>query len=204
MNIEKVSGWFQVVGIIAVVASLVVVGMQLKQSHEIAIASEYQARLDSASSHYTAILQSEHSLRVMGKTVLADIMENNELPAQFKEWASNQPVEELAFRVIGAIIFLKSHDNVYFQYQAGFLSQEAWDALRAQLKADLNDSRTWTRSVFESDIDIWRESYRNLIQELINEGPASKQQPLLNLGCTSGMVIPPNDLTPGTRKQRTT
>lgn len=168
MKKGELNDWLQVVGLIAVVASLIFVGLQLKQSQEIAIAAQYQARLDAASGHYTAILQSDAGLRVVGADVLADINANGTLPAEFKAWAGSQPVEELAFRVIGATIFLKSHDNIYFQYQSGFLSDEAWSALRMQLKAGLNDPRSWCRSVYESKPEVWRDSYRTLIEELID------------------------------------
>lgn len=168
MKTGKLNDWLQIIGMAAVVASLIFVGLQLKQSQEIAIAAQYQARLEAASSHYTAVLQSDAGLRVVGADVLADIKANSILPAEFKAWAESQPLEELAFRVIGATIFLKSHDNVYFQYQAGFLSDEAWSALRMQLKAGLNDPRSWCRSVYESKPEVWRDSYRTLIQELID------------------------------------
>jgi hypothetical protein len=169
MKLENVSHWSQIIGIIAVVASLVFVGLQLRQSQAIAIASQYQARLDAASGHYTAILQSEPGLRVIGKDVRADILAQEEAPAEFKAWASAQPPEEIAFRVIGAIIFLKSHDNVHYQYQAGFLSEEAWEALRIQLRTGLADPRTWVRSVYKENELVWRKSYRELIEGLLGE-----------------------------------
>ena len=170
MKAGKLNDWLQIIGMAAVVASLIFVGLQLKQAQEIAIAAQYQARLDAASGHYTAIMQSDAGLRVIGVDVLADINANMNLPAEFKTWARSQPPEELGFRVVGATIFLKSHDNVYFQYQAGFLSDEAWVALRAQLKAGLDEPRSWFRSVYESNPGIWRESYRELLQELIDKG----------------------------------
>ena len=43
MNSERVNDWLQLVGMAAVVASLLFVGLQLKQSQEIAIAAQYQA-----------------------------------------------------------------------------------------------------------------------------------------------------------------
>ncbi len=171
MNIksEKLHNRVQVVGLVAVIASLVFVGLQLRQSQEIAIASQYQARFDAASEHYTAILESDQGLRVIGVDILSDITSNKALPPEFVTWAKKQPVEALAFRVVSAIIFLKNHDNLYFQYQAGFLSEEAWRALREQLKIGLKDPRTWTRSVFEKDRSVWRDSYRLLIQKLLDE-----------------------------------
>ncbi len=169
MKTGKSQDWFQIVGMAAVVASLVFVGLQLKQSQKIAIAAQYQARHDAASGHYTAILQCDVGLRGIGADILADIETDEVAPPGFKAWAASRPVEELAFRAIGATIFLKSHDNVYFQYQSGFLSEEAWSALRVQLKAGLDDPRTWCRGVFEKNPDVWRESYRKLIQEMLDQ-----------------------------------
>jgi len=175
MSTGKLHNWLQIIGMAAVVASLVFVGMQLKQAQEIAIAGQYQARLDAASGHYIAILQSDAGLRIIGADILADIMGKKDTPPEFKAWAESQPVEELAFRAIGAIIFLKSHDNLYYQYQSGFLSEEAWRALRLQFKTGLDDQRTWTRAVYEERPAVWRESYRELIQELIDEGMPATQ-----------------------------
>ena len=153
----------------SVVGSLIFVGLQLRQSQEIAIAAQYQARLDAASGHYTAILQSDAGLRVIGADIMADIASDEVAPPEFKAWAASQPVEELAFRAIGATILLKSHDNVYFQYQSGFLSEEAWEALRMQLNVALDDPRTWCRAVFEQNPDVWRASYQKLIQEMLDQ-----------------------------------
>jgi hypothetical protein len=151
----------------ALIASLIFVGLQLKQSQEIAIAAQYQARLDAASGHYTAILQSDAGLRVIGADVLADTLSDEAVPPGIKAWAQSQPIEELAFRVIAATLFLKSHDNVYFQYQSGFLSEEAWNALREQLQRGLDEPRSWCRAVYEKNPEIWRASYRELIEEML-------------------------------------
>jgi len=169
MKLGKLNDWIQITGLFGVIGSVVFVGLQLRQSQEIAIAAQYQARLDAASGHYTAILQSEPGLRVIGKDVRADILAQEEAPAEFKAWASAQPPEEIAFRVIGAIIFLKSHDNVHYQSQAGFLSEEAWEALRIQLRTGLADPKTWVRSVYKENELVWRKSYRELIEELLGE-----------------------------------
>ena len=166
---DKIQALIQGIGLLAVVVSLIFVGLQLRQSQAIAIAAQYQARMDAASSHYAAILQSEPGLRVIGRDLKADILADSVTPPEIKAWVESQPDEELAFRAVGAIIFLKSHDNVFFQYQEGFLSTEAWEALRAQLKAGLDDPNTWVRGVYEEHPEVWRESYRELIEGLIAE-----------------------------------
>ncbi|NDV61444.1 hypothetical protein G0Q06_03170 [Puniceicoccales bacterium CK1056] len=167
MKWEKLNNWIQIIGMLGVIGSLVFVGLQLKQSQEIAIAAQYQARLESASSHYTSILQSNPALHAIGTDILSDMLADPSIPEDLKAWASAQPVEELAVRLIGAIIALKSHDNVYFQYQSGFIDQESWDALCTQLKIGLDDQRTWMKSIYLENPMVWRESYRELIEELI-------------------------------------
>ena len=161
--------WLQVIGMASVVGSLIFVGLQLKQSQEIAIAAQYQARLDAASGHYAAILQSDAGLRVLGKDILADMLADEATPLEIKAWAKSQPIEELAFRAVAATLFLKSHDNVYFQYQSGFLSEEAWVALREQLQLGLDEPRSWCKAVFEDSPEIWRASYRELLQKMLDQ-----------------------------------
>ena len=170
---DKINNWIQLVGMLAVVASLIFVGLQLKQSQEIAIAAQYQDRFDTATNHYTSILQSDPSLRVMGGDVVADMLAKDTTSPEIKEWAAAQPPEEIAFRVIGAIIFLKSHDNIHFQYQSGFLSEEAWLALRSQLKAGLWDKNSWMQGIYMENKSVWRKSYQKVIEELLEEGPDS-------------------------------
>jgi hypothetical protein len=165
MKTNLLDDWLQIVGMVAIVASLVFVGMQLKQSQDIAIAAQYQARF----------LESDPGMRVVGTDLLTAIQRGEDIPAEVKTWASNQPVEELAFRAIGAFISLKSYDNLYFQYQSGFLSEEAWDAVRVQLKQGLEEPRTWMRGTFEENPEVWRESFRRLIQDLLGESlPSAK------------------------------
>jgi len=163
----KLNDWLQVIGMAAIVASLIFVGLQLKLSQEIAIAAQYQARSDSLREQFSAFLESEAGMRVIGTDLLGDMLASDSVPVEVKTWASEQPVEELAFRAIGAYVSLKSYDNLYFQYQSGFLSDEAWTAMRAQLRDGLQDPRTWTADMYLKNPDIWRASYGELIEELL-------------------------------------
>jgi hypothetical protein len=124
---------------------------------------------------FSSILESDAGMRVVGTDLLADIQASDELPAEVKAWAANQPVEELAFRAIGAYISLKSYDNLYFQYQAGFLSEEAWEAMQVQLAQGFREPRTWMRSTFENNPGIWRKAYRLLVQEMLSESSPAGQ-----------------------------
>ena len=166
MNSAKLHDWIQIVGMAAIIASLIFVGLQLKQAQDIAIAAQYQARSDALREQFAAFLESDAAMRVIGKDLRADMQANPELPPEVRAWAAEQPADELAFRALGAYMSLKSYDNLYFQYQSGFLSEEAWVPMRTQLRQSLDDPRTWTRGVYERNPEIWRESFRELIRDL--------------------------------------
>ncbi len=170
MNSEKVNDWLQLVGMAAIVASLLFVGLQLKLSQDIAIAAQYQARVDHLNAGIGDVLQSAPGMRVVGRITLENILASNDIPANLKAWASEQPVEELAYRTLTAYRSLKGRDNLYFQYQSGFLTEEAWYALRAEFKWELHDPRFWTRPRYELNPEVWRESFQTLINELLDEG----------------------------------
>ena len=170
MNSEKVNDWLQLVGMVAIVASLLFVGLQLKLSRDIAIAAQYQARADAVTGNVGDVLQSAPAMRVVGRITLENILASNDIPANLKAWASEQPVEELAYRTLTAYRSLKGRDNLYFQYQSGFLTEEAWYALRAEFKWELHDPRFWTRLRYELNPEVWRESFQTLINELLDEG----------------------------------
>ncbi len=57
MDSDKLNDWMQVVGIFAVVVSLMFVGYQLKQSQDIAIAGQNQERQSVAIDYYASLIQ---------------------------------------------------------------------------------------------------------------------------------------------------
>jgi hypothetical protein len=159
----------EIVGMLAIVGSLLFVGLQLKQTHEIALANQYQTRSDSASDFFVNIIQSETAMRVFGKRVRPRILKSDGIPDTVKEWASDQPDDELAFWLMEAWRLNKVYDNTYFQYQAGFISQESWVGFRAEMKRDLFLENRGLRHYYQMWPEIWRQSYRDLVEEIIAE-----------------------------------
>ena len=45
-NLTKYTGFFQIIGVVGLIASLIFVGLELKQSHKIALAEQQQQRMD--------------------------------------------------------------------------------------------------------------------------------------------------------------
>jgi len=95
-------------GIFAIVASLVFVGLQLRQSHKIALATQYQARAEATLNLYLAGIEAD--------------------------WLPTIPLrdgisEEMSARDINVFLWLWiQYDNHYYQYQAGYLDESGWQA----------------------------------------------------------------------------
>ncbi len=167
MNSEKLHDWLQLVGMAAVVASLLFVGLQLKQSQDIAVASQYQARFDSTVELMGAFLGSSTAMSVIGQEALRTVELSNKVPVDLKNWFAEQPVEELAYRTVQGFMNLKISDNHYYQYQSGFLSEEAWAAYRTDLSQNLNNPLQFERLIIEMNPGVWRLSFRQLVSDIV-------------------------------------
>ena len=63
MKLPQLKDIVEIVGILAIVVSLVIVGFELRQSHQIAIASHYQERTDSGRQYFYEVLDSEYRMK---------------------------------------------------------------------------------------------------------------------------------------------
>ena len=120
MNISKIGDWLQVAGMLGVMASLIFVGLQLKQTQEIALSSIYQERAMAATENNAAFANNPTYLSGAAKIRANDIVS---LTAQEKI--------ALAFQAGNEMIQL---ENNHFQYEAGFLSDEHWQRNLDELK----------------------------------------------------------------------
>jgi len=148
MNSARLNDWMQVVGIFAVVASMIFVGLQMKQSQEIALAAQYHERTVVAVDWIMA--QHEHG--------------------NFGAWArlcgqefSQDTPEQAVHDCINAFSLLQIHENHHFQYKAGFLDEDSWQARRKSLKAAL------TFSVYRGAIKSSSVPLSSAFVELCNE-----------------------------------
>jgi hypothetical protein len=109
----KFAEWKEIVeliGIVAIVASLLFVGLQLKQSHEIALATQYHARAETTQNLHLAGIELDWTIPVLRDKISDEV-----------------PVRDINLW----LWFWIQMDNHYYQYQAGFLEEAAW---HAQLK----------------------------------------------------------------------
>ena len=58
-------------------------------------------------------------------------------------------------------------ENVFFQYESGYLPEDHWQKSRAVFKRSL--SRWPLRSVYENTPELWRASFGEIIEEILGE-----------------------------------
>ena len=155
MDSAKLNDWMQVVGIFALVASLVFVGLQMRQAQEIAIASQYHDRAALAVEYFSTQFEPDN-LPNWGR-------------ASGREPTRDMSIEELGRRFLHGASYLIIADNHYYQYQAGFLEEESWQAQRQTLKRNLANPESAPRFALDSVKTRYRASFLELCEELIAE-----------------------------------
>lgn len=109
MNFSQWKDIAELIGLAAIIASLIFVGLQLKQSQEIALATQYQARAEATMNLTLAHIEADYTVRI--PTLRAGLS------------------DEVSSRDINTYLWLWiAMDNHFYQYQAGFLSEQAWQA----------------------------------------------------------------------------
>lgn len=157
MQSEKLNDWLRILGMAGIIASLVFVGLQLKQSQDIAIANQYQARLDSGIAAKGNLLQSAALMEVAKK------IRSGEQLDQFDITVLDLSVSQL----------YGIWESNHFQYVSGFISEEHWQGVLREMNKSLGDfhmAEYWERNrhsyrmSFAEIIDTMIESKRNSIE----------------------------------------
>ena len=109
---SKINDWLQVIGFLGVIGSLIFVGMQLKQTQDIALAGTYNARASQTIDANAAGLATPQFYSGMAKIYSG---KRDQLTA-----------EEYIALEQETTIFLTIYENNHFQYKMGFLPEEHW------------------------------------------------------------------------------
>ena len=165
MQSTKLNEWIQIAGIFLLVASLLFVGFQIQQEHEIARSTASQSRAESTAQH------------------LRDLSANPYLMSAFDKIGAGKggellPSEQFAIRT-NAAATLYIFDNIHYQYEEGYVDEERWQGAKASLKGSLSGNvpgRLDVRSIFESNPDIVRESFRSVVNDLLDEIDSEPQK----------------------------
>ena len=144
----------ELVGIAAIIASLVFVGLELRQTREIAVADAYQARAE-------LMLQAQGM--VFDSDRLADILDR----------AFTEEISESDRKLVDRFqsVLLTYYENNHYQYQIGMLSEEHWASSLHALRNGVVHH--------ELLIDLWREKrteWRESFAEVIDELAAQSEE----------------------------
>jgi hypothetical protein len=166
-NAKKMSiGWkeaAEIVGISAIVASLIFVGMELRQSQRIAIAGQYQDRAEI----YTIMMLERQALRSSSENPA------NAIRAHYAEVIpqsrfDSMTDEGIAIQSVSANVNLALFDNNFYQYQSGLMAEESWQAQRRRFKSALQRS-DFMRAEIAVRGDRYRDSFLALANEIVSE-----------------------------------
>ncbi len=138
MDSAKLNDWLQVLGMFALVASLIFVGLEMQQSQKIALSAAYQARADSSMILRMAPLESE-TLQSAAAKIYVQGMGLDQLT----------PEERVVLRGRwnGQMTYL---ENMHYQYISGFISEEHWETNRSELRSMLGRIPEWRLGIVEN------------------------------------------------------
>ena len=166
MTLLKLRDWLEVIGLFSVVASLIFVGLAMKQSQDIAIADQYQARFDSYLAFSIGRLENADILQITGENWRKEYEKLPNFPPDAKRALAEMSDERFGALHLTFQILLKQLDNLHYQYQSGFLTEESWLPLRKTLRRQIAGGLRFTYDVSRIE---YRESYKQLVDGMIAE-----------------------------------
>lgn len=151
MNTGKLNDWLQVVGMAGVIGSLIFVGLQLRQTQEIAMSDAYQTRA------YGSVEKN-----------MAVTMSPKLLSATVKLWDGKE--DKLEPEEIVALAFdfyarMDTFENNQYQFNSGFLSEEHWQKNIEELQCLF--SQPIYRQFWEPN--GYRKSYAELVNGIVRD-----------------------------------
>ena len=123
MNMKKVGWdtWIQLLGMLSVLAGLVFVGLELRQSQQIAIGAQQQSRAQMSVDGAYAWLEAGIDPAIMYKTNMTELTQE----------------EILAIRnEVNAWLYIYESD--YEQYRLGLMNEDIWESKKKGLEILLN------------------------------------------------------------------
>ena len=147
----KISEWLQVIGTFGVILSLIFVGLQMQQTHEIALSATYQARTATAVELSMGPIGSPEYLSGAAKVNSGD--------------ANSLTKEEHIALVWEFIALMAVWENNYLQYELGFLPEEHWRRNEKSMKC-IFENPFYRDKYSVPDV---RESFATVVAELVKQ-----------------------------------
>jgi hypothetical protein len=121
MDSTKIRDWLEIIGIFGVIASLMFVGMEMRQSHQIAMSSTNGQR-------------TETSVQLLSTMATDPVFRSAYAKARSGDEESWTKDEAIAYTfLVGA--YVRTQTDTYWHYLDGFVPEDRWLAVRAELKS---------------------------------------------------------------------
>lgn len=165
-GMKELNDWLQVLGNFGVIASLVFVGLQMRQDQEIAMSAAYQARSE------------------QGTEITMNIAEIPEARSFYLKITTGRDKELTPDEIMAGTFALTSvfnlYENMHFQYANGFLTEEHWHKSVSGLTNLLRIP--YARRFFFNDVAGHRNSFVELGEQLVAEIEANLPPHRVSMG----------------------
>ena len=148
MKPETIRLTVEIVGIAAIVMSLIFVGLQMRQTHEIALVTLTQMRSDASRELAVAQLNSEPLMAIHTK-----IEAGEELSAYDELTLSMQP-----------FVFFNQFENSHFLFGKGYITEEQWQSDLVAIKQFMASEPLY-QEYWSNQKHIFRTSYIEAIDQ---------------------------------------
>lgn len=125
MDSSKLNDWMQVIGIFAVVASLIFVGLQMRQAQEISMSDAYQVRAAATVEWTSAFAANAAALSAYRKATEGAV-----------DAITPEESDALRYTMLGVFYLF---DNAHYQYQSGFLSDDFWIMIEQNIRTYMDN-----------------------------------------------------------------
>lgn len=156
----------EIIGFVAIVASLIFVGMQLMQSQEIAIAGQYQERAAAAVEYNGTQMDNTRATAEKGADIIAFAASGDASPA-LVDFVKDRSPESIGMWFYENRVFFTMLDNFHYQYSAGFMEEESWNAFRKELHKHL--AKESIIAYYENFSFSPRVSFEELCDQILEE-----------------------------------
>ena len=161
MDLAKLNDWMHVLGIFALVASLIFVGLQMKQDHEIALAGQFQERSATAVAFWNGAAKSKYELRRIGNMYSSD-------PDWAEVFGDADSVEEVGMAYVSARRIFVVMDNHHYQHELGFHNEDAWQMFSGMLR-DYLEKNEVAKMLVRIQPHMFRPKFHDLCTQMISE-----------------------------------
>jgi hypothetical protein len=155
-------------GVIAVVTSLIFVGVQLYFDRNVAMADSYSNAIESRKADARAKLESDTFMRL--QDTLWELGERPDWWSDVLESTASQSLEtgsEIMAQFIGLELRFLDFDSVYYRHQQGLITDLYWSGFRNAIKGALRDP--YTRAIYVNRPSILRPTIQELMTEIDSE-----------------------------------